>query len=109
MITTNQKGGEVNNVQQDMVWVQVPCTVDSGACANVSPEDVFAEMSPDKHKLEPCFVAADLSPIAHLGSLVAEGVSEERTALKIDFDLGKVTIPLLSSFEFGISETKSTV
>ena len=99
LITTNQPNGEVLNVQQDMVWVQVPCAVDSGACANVSPEDMFAEMPKDAPKLEPKYFAADGSPIAHLGSLVAEGVSEEGTPLKIDFDLGKVTRPLLSVFK----------
>ena len=26
----------------DMVWVQVPCAVDSGACANVSPAGIFS-------------------------------------------------------------------
>ena len=99
LITCQQSEGDVLNVEQDMVWVQVPCAVDSGACANVAPTDIFAIASPDAPKLEPKYFAADGSPIAHLGSLVAEGVSDEGTSLKIDFDLGKVTRPLLSVFK----------
>ena len=59
--------------------------------ANVAPTDRFAITAPDAPKLEPKHFAADGSPIAQLGSLVAEGVSDEGTVLKIDFDLGKVT------------------
>ena len=99
LITATQPEGEVLNVQQEMVWVQVPCAVDSGACANVAPEDIFEEMPKDAPKLDPKYFAADGSPIAHLGSLTAEGVSEEGMQLKIDFDLGKVTRPLLSVFK----------
>ena len=51
-ITASQPEGEVLNVQQDMVWVQVPCAVDSGACANVAPKDTFAEMPKDAPKLD---------------------------------------------------------
>ena len=56
-------------------------------------------MPKDAPKLDPKYFAADGSPIAHLGSLTAEGVSEEGMQLKIDFDLGKVTRPLLSVFK----------
>ena len=83
LITANQPEGEVLNVQQEMVWVQVPCAVDSGACANVAPEDIFAEMPKDAPTLDPKYFAADGSPIAHLGYLKAEGVSEEGMPLKI--------------------------
>lgn len=50
-ITTNQPDDERLNVQQDMVWVQMPCVVDSGACANISPEDMLADMPKDAPKL----------------------------------------------------------
>lgn len=99
LITAQQPEGDVLNVEQDMVWVQVPCAVDSGACANVAPEDIFEISLPDAPKLDPKYFAADGSPIAHLGSLVAKGVSNEGTPLKIDFDLGKATRPLLSVFK----------
>ena len=53
LITTNQKDGEILNVQQNMIWVQAPCAVNSSACANDSPEEILAEMLPDTRKLEP--------------------------------------------------------
>ena len=87
------------NVEQDMVWVQAACAVDSGACANVVPTDIFAIEAPDAPKLDPKYSAADGSPIAHLGSVVTRGMSNEGTPLKIDVDLGKVTRPLLSVFK----------
>ena len=81
------------------MWVQVPCAVDSGACANVAPENVFKLADATTVALEPKFFGADGSPIANLGTLIAEGVSEEGMGLKIDFDLAKVTRPLLSVFK----------
>ena len=99
LITAQQPEGDVLNVVQDVVWVQVPCAVDSGACANVAPTNIFAITAPDAPKLEPKYCAADGSPIAHLGPLVAEGMSDEGTALKIDIDIGKVTRPLISVFK----------
>ena len=83
LITAQQPERDVLNVEQDMVWVKVPCAVDSGACAHVAPTGIFAITAPDAPKLEPKYFAAHGSPIAHLGSLVAERVSDEGTALKI--------------------------
>ena len=98
LITSNEGSSEVLNVD-NLVWVQVPCAVDSGACANVSPENIFKLTDATTLKLEPKFFGADGSPIINLGMLVAEGVSEEGIGLKIDFDLAKVTRPLLSVFK----------
>ena len=47
-------------------------------------------------KLEPKFFGADGSPLENLGELVAKGASEEGIEMKIDFDIAKVTRPLLS-------------
>ena len=78
-----------------MVWVQVPCAVDSGACANVTPAGIFS-LEKSLIKLEPKFFGADGSPLENLGELVAKGTSEEGIEMKIDFDIAKVTRPLLS-------------
>ena len=78
-----------------MVWVQVPCAVDSGACANVTPAGIFS-LEKSLLKLEPKFFGADGSPIKNLGSMAAAGTNEEGVAMKIDFDIAKVTRPLLS-------------
>ena len=88
----------VFNVNQGMVWVQVPCAVDSGACANVTPGGIFS-LEAATLKLEPKFFGADGSPIDNLGSLMAQGVSEEGVNMQIDFDVAKVTRPLLSVFK----------
>ena len=44
IITAAEDSEKVPNVDQGLVWVQVPCAVDSGACANVSPGGIFAVM-----------------------------------------------------------------
>ena len=98
-ITPGQPTDELLKVGDEMVWVQVPCAVDSGACANVAPDGVFTLASATTPKLDPKYFGADGTPIVNLGSLIAEGISEEGTELKIDFDLAKVTRPLLSVFK----------
>ena len=78
-----------------MVWVHIPCAVDSGACANVTPAGIFS-LEKSLIKLEPKFFGADGSPLENLGELVANGTSEEGIEMKIDFDIAKVTRRLLS-------------
>ena len=78
-----------------MVWVQVPCAVDSGACANVTPAGIFS-LEKSLVKLEPKFFGADGSPLENLGEIVAQGTSEEGIEVNINFDIAKVTRPLLS-------------
>ena len=87
----------VLNVNQGLIWVQVPCAVDSGACANVTPGGLFS-LETSLTKLDPKFVGGDGSPIANLGTLVAQGTSAEGVNMKIDFDVANVTRPLLSVF-----------
>ena len=99
LITDIGSDSDVLNINEYMVWVQVPCAVDSGACANVAPGGVFKMYSPTETKLAPKLYGADGSPIDNLGSLVAEGFSDDGHAMKIDFDIAKVTRPLLSVFK----------
>ena len=99
LITDIGANSDVLNVDQELVWVQVPCAVDSGSCANVAPKDIFSIESPTTEKLLPKFFGADGSPIENLGSLVAEGFSDDGHAMKIDFDIAKVTRPLLSVYK----------
>ena len=99
LITDIGSNNDVLNVDQEMVWVQVPCAVDSGSCANVAPEDVFGINSATTEKRLPKFFGADGSPIENLGALVAEGFSDDGHAMKIDFDIAKVTRPLLSVYK----------
>ena len=41
-LITPMEDSQVLNLNQKMVWVQVPCAVDSGACANVTPYGIFS-------------------------------------------------------------------
>ena len=66
----------VLNVNQGMIWVQVPCAVDSGACANVTPGGRFS-LETNTAKLDPKVFGADGSPIANLGTLIAQGMKQE--------------------------------
>ena len=95
LITDIGANSDVLNVDQELVWVQVPCAVDSGSCANVAPKDIFSIESPTTEKLLPKFFGADGSPIENLGSLVADGFSDDGHAMNIDFAIAKVTRPLL--------------
>ena len=99
MITAIEDSDEVLNVDQGLVWVQVPCAVDSGACANVSPGGIFAVMEANPIKMKAKFFAADGSPIDNLGFLKVEGATEEGVELSVDFDIAKITRPLLSVFK----------
>ena len=95
-ITNGSGKSDIVQVDIQLVWVQVPRAVDSGSCANVAPENVFKLADGTIANLEPKLFGADGSPIANLGTLIAEGMSEEGMGLKIDFDIAKVTRPLLS-------------
>ena len=95
LITPTTADSSVLNLNQKIVWVQVRCAADSGACANVTPAGIFSLEKP-LVKLEPKFFGADGSPLKNLGKLVAKGTSEEGIEMKIDFDIAKVTRPLLS-------------
>ena len=48
---------DVMEVSNQMVWVQIPCAVDGGACAYVAPANMFGVLSPST-KLGPKYSAA---------------------------------------------------
>ena len=87
------------NVNKELVWAQVPCAVDSGACANVAPKAIFEFHVNGDSKLAPKLFAAHGSPIENLGALAAEGFSDDGHGVKIAFDIANVTRPLLSVFK----------
>ena len=92
LLTMMNEENAVLNVNQGLIWVQVPCAVDSGACANVTPGGLFS-LETSSTKLDPKLFGADGSPIANLGTLVAQGTSAEGVNMKIDFDVANVTRP----------------
>lgn len=90
LLTMMNEDNAVLNVNPGLVWVQVPCAVDSGSCANVTPGGIIS-LETSLTKLDPKFVGADGTPIANLRSLVAQGTSAEGVNVKIDFDDANVT------------------
>ena len=86
---------EVNAVNQKLVWAQIPCAVDSGACAHVTPANIFAILS-GVSGLQPIYYAADGSPIQNLGECAINAVLEDGTEFNTKFDVAKITRPLLS-------------
>ena len=94
-ITPTTGDSSILNLNHKMVWLQVPRAVDSGACANVTQAGIFSSEK-SLVNLEPKFFGADGSPLENLGELVAKGASEEGIEMNIDFEIAKVTQPLLS-------------
>ena len=92
----------------DGLRVQVPCAVDSGACANVAPANVFCLENAALANLEPEYFGADGSPIVNLGSHAAEGLADDGVELNRDFELAKITRPLPSMLKTTAAGRKVT-
>ena len=95
MTSIQESSVEINSVGQKLVWVQVPCAVDSGACAHVTPANIFCLLG-SVEGLKPKYYAADGSPITNMGSCVINAVLEDGTEFNTNFDVAKITRPLLS-------------
>ena len=85
-----QGNSSVLNVEDKMVWVQIPCAVDSGACAHVAPPNVFGLLSITEAQHKGKYFGADGSPIT-VNAVLGEG-----SEMKTTFDIAKITRPLLS-------------
>ena len=84
------------DVEPGLLWMQVPCAVDSGACAHVAPPDLFATLGPRSHGYKPRFDGADGLKIQHVGELNVNGVLGHTTKINTLFNAAKITRPLLS-------------
>ena len=82
-------------VESGMVWAQVPCAVDSGACAHVSPPDIFG-ISGKETVTKTKYYGADGSPIDEFGKLSVNAVLDGGTAMMTSFDIVNITRPLVS-------------
>ena len=69
--------------------------MDPGACAHVTPANMFCVLG-NREGLQPKCYAADGSPITNMGSCVTNAVLEGGTKTNTNFDVAKITIPLLS-------------
>ena len=86
----------VMNVEDKMVWVQIPCAVDSGACAHVVPPNVFGIQNIKEAQHKGKYFGADGTPIDEFGQLTINAVLDEGSEMKTTFDVAKITRPLLS-------------
>ena len=84
------------NVKKGYVWAQVPCAVDSGACAHVSPPGIFGVTERKEANIKGKYFAADGSPIDEFGKLSVNAILEGGTKLATSFDIVNITRPLLS-------------
>ena len=70
--------------------------VDSGACAHVAPPGIFGEVPKVQKITKGKYFAADGSPIDEMGQQTINAVLDGGTELQADFDIAKITRPLLS-------------
>ena len=89
----DQGNSSVMNVEDK---VQIPCAVDSGACAHVAPPNVFGLLNIREAQHKGKYFGADGSPIDEYGQLTINAVLEEGAEMKTSFDIAKITRPLLS-------------
>ena len=92
LITAIDNSDNQVNAVSEMVWVQIPCAVDSGACAHVTPANLFAILGPGA-KGVPKYFAADGSPIENMGECAIDAVLEDGTEFSTSFDVAKITRP----------------
>ena len=95
LLTPGDGMRSVMPVETGMVWAQVPCAVDSGACAHVSPPDIFGASNKD-NVVKAKYFGADGSPIDEFGKLTVNAVMEGGMAMSTSFDIVNITRPLLS-------------
>ena len=86
----------IMNIESGLVWMQVPCAVDSGACSHVTPPNLFAILGPKSTTEKPKFFGADGSPIENFGECPVEAVLDDNTKMNTLFNVAKITRPLLS-------------
>ena len=79
------------NVEKGYVWAQVPCAVDSGACAHVSPPGIFGVTERKEANIKGKYFAADGSPIDEFGQLSVNAILEGRTKLATSFGIVNIT------------------
>ena len=89
-------------VECEMVWAKISVAVDSGACAHVTPKDVFSvtcEESAGSKAGEKWFGAEGTS-ILNLGKQMIDGFDDNGFPIQVRFNVAsKLSRPLMSVFE----------
>lgn len=97
LLTSNEPVDSIMPIEKGFVWALVPCAVDSGACAHVSPPNIFGRSKSSDVVTKGKHFAADGSPIDCMQSLSVNAVLEGGTEMTTQFDIAKITRPLLSA------------
>ena len=96
-------GGAINAVSsKELVWVKLPVAVDSGACAHVTPANVFGLTTEPtaESKAGQKWYGAEGSGILNLGLQKVSGQDENGNPISVRFNVAsKLTRPLMSVWE----------
>ena len=79
------------HVEKGYVWAQAPFAVDNGACAQVSPPDIFGRLEQKEAITMGKYFADDGSPIDKFGGLSVNAVLEGGIEIATTFDIVKIT------------------
>ena len=88
-------------VKEELVWAKVAVAVDSGACAHVTPNEVFAmeAMESALSKAKSTFFGANGSPIPILGDQFVKAKSDGGDDIEMKFNVAAISRPLASVHE----------
>ena len=86
----------VMNIDGAYTWAQIPCAVDSGACAHGSPPGMFGKMPNGYITKKGKYFRADSTPIDELGQMSVNAALDAGTEMQTSFDIAKISRPLLS-------------
>ena len=99
LITSSHATGLLLAVEKELVWVQVPIAVDSGACVHVTPPGLFS-IGLETPTVLPTYYGADGAAIKCLGSMTVASENDNQHQLSFRFDvMDKLSKPLLSVME----------
>ena len=102
LFTETPPGGQIAAVDSEKVWIKIGIAVDSGACAHVTPANLFATTTDETaaSKSGRDHDGADANPIKNLGSQLVNGRDEDGNRVQLKFDVAsKLTRPLASVWE----------
>ena len=96
LIAAGDSDNSVMNIDGAYTWVQIPCAVDSGACAYASPPGIFGKMPDGYIPKKDKYFGADGTPIDELGQMSVNAILDEGTEMQASLDIAKISRLLLS-------------
>ena len=102
ILVITEQPPELNNLKGSRTrWVKIATVLDSGACKHVAPRGIFSlDVSPTtKSKEGHAYYGPSGDPIPNMGEQKIKAQSEHGLPMNIDFDIAKITRPLMSVSE----------